>query len=317
MIKRAILMVGGLFIAFLLFQYFYTGSPHDIPPKTGFEVVAHRGVHQNFQRDTVDPLTGCEAQHISEPPHEYIENTLEAIEAAFSFGATIVEIDIKLSSDNQLVIFHDDMLECRTDGTGVVSDHPLSYLQKLDVGYGYTPDNGTTYPLRGKGIGKMPTLIEVLHTFPDKKFLIDHKDGAMVSAQLLAETLKDLPTEQQSLLYYWGTEKTYQYLHSKVPSVTRLFCNRSQMKQWILPYLLTAGIADIPPESKGYVMALTPQYTHFVWGWPYRFLGKVSDAEAKFYLFVDTEEDAQSFLDIPVDGIVTDRIDLVGKYYIK
>ena len=38
-------------------------------------------------------------------------------------------------------------------------------------------------------------------------------------------------------------------------------------------------------------------------------------AEARFYLMVDTEEDARAYSDIPVDGIITDYIEIVGKYY--
>jgi glycerophosphoryl diester phosphodiesterase len=43
----------------------------------------------------------------------------------------------------------------------------MTSLKKLDIGYGYTADGGKTYPFRGKAIGLMPTLTEVLQAFPD------------------------------------------------------------------------------------------------------------------------------------------------------
>ena len=46
-------------------------------------------------------------------------------------------------------------------GTGNVSDYTMAELKKLDVGYGYTADEGKTYPFRGKGVGMMPELSEV------------------------------------------------------------------------------------------------------------------------------------------------------------
>ena len=46
-----------------------------------------------------------------------------------------------------------------------------------------------------------------------------------------------------------------------------------------------------------------------------KFLNKLSEADAKIYLMIDSEEEAQAFLDMPVDGIVTDYIEVVGKYY--
>jgi len=184
-VRKVILVVTVGFFYLLLSQCFISGNKKGALPIKDFEVLAHRGVHVNWEKGSYDIATGCEAKHIYKPTHEYIENTIESIEAAFDFGATIVEIDIRRSSDNHLVVFHDDMLECRTNGTGHVNERSLEYLKSLDIGYGYTYDNGNTYPLRGKGIGKMPTLEEVLQRFPDKMFLIDHKDGSMETTELL------------------------------------------------------------------------------------------------------------------------------------
>ena len=313
--KTIVLVIVGLFIVFVLFQYFYGGTPSDVVPKSGFEILAHRGAHVNWKKGTYDRMTGCEATHIYEPTHGYIENTIEAIKAAFEMGATIVEIDIRRSGDDHLMIFHDEMLECRTDGHGKVGDHPLEYLKSLDIGYGYTYDNGTTFPFRGKGVGKMPTLVEVLQEFPDKKFLIDQKGGSPKTTECLVEVIRSLPLAQQRLLYYWGNDANYAYINNEIPSVTRFFGTPPQIKKWLLRYTLTSGLSGFPEESKGLVLGLPPKYTKYVWGWPYRFLKKVADADAKFYLLIDTEEDAMACAEIPVDGIVTDHIEVVGKHY--
>ena len=47
-------------------------------------------------------------------------------------------------------------------------------------------------------------LVEVLEAFPERRFLIDHKDGSMQTAELLVDILQGLPPERQSRLYYWG-----------------------------------------------------------------------------------------------------------------
>ena len=314
--KKAVISgVAAAFVVFVLIQYFYRGNPENIAPKTDFQVLAHRGVHTNWHKGTYDPATGCEAVHIYRPGHDYIENTIESIDAAFKMGATIVEIDIRGTADDRLVIFHDWMLECRTDGEGRVSDHTLAYLKSLDIGYGYTHDNGRTYPLRGRGKGKMPTLEEVIQAFPDGKFLVDHKDGTMETAELLVDIIDSLPDSQQKLLYYWGPDKTYEYVNSTIPSVTRLFGTRPRVKKWFMRYVFTFGLSGFPEESRGMVIGVPPEYTRLLWGWPYRFLEKVSASGAKFYLLIDTEEDAEALLGIPVDGIVTDYIEIVGKYY--
>ena len=132
--------------------------------RADFEIIAHRGVHQDYTgsakgiRLNKAYLTECTATRIHKPTHNYLENTVESIQAAFDHGATIVEIDIRPTKDNQLIVFHDWMLECRTNGQGNVIDHTVDYLKTLDIGYGYTYD-GKTYPFRGKGIGKIRTLL--------------------------------------------------------------------------------------------------------------------------------------------------------------
>lgn len=313
--KKVLLIAMGAVIAFVLFQAFYGGQAPGIAAQDGVDVVAHRGMHTTWKKGTYDLATGCEATHIYTPTHAYIENTIESIGAAFDRGATVVEIDIRRTSDDHLVIFHDDVLECRTDGVGKVSDHPLEYLQRLDVGYGYTHDGGRTYPFRGRGVGQMPTLVEVLEAFPDGRFWIDHKDGSTETARLLVDTLKALPPDRQAGLYYWGPPGTFAYIHQELPSITRLVGIRSEVKGCFLPYLLTLGLARFPEHCQGVGIGLPPDYVRLAWGWPYRFLDAVHQAGLRFYLMVDTAPDAQQFRHLPVDGIITDYIEIVGPYY--
>ena len=315
MIKKIIFGFIIIFLAFISFQYFYGGRSSDVLPKTDFEVFAHRGVHVNWKKGTYDPVSGCEATHIYEPTHEYIENTIESIQAAFDMGATIVEVDIRRTSDDHLVVFHDGMLECRTNGQGRVSDHPLAYLKTLDIGYGYTHDDGKTFPFREKGIGKMPTLVEVLQAFPDRELLIHQKDNSLKIARLLVDIIRSRPPEQQKSLYFYGPDEVYAFIQEEMPFFTRLFATRRQIKNWFKKYLLTFGMGGFPDESRGLVLGMPLKYTKLVWGWPYRFLEKVQDAGAKFYLMVDKEEEIQKIADLPVDGIITDYIDVIGKYF--
>lgn len=137
----------------------------------------------------------------------------------------------------------------------------------------------------------------------------------METARLLVESHSVLPRQQQELLYYWGPDETYEYIHGHIPSVTRLMGLRPHLKECLLPYLLTFGLGGLPQECQGLGIALPPEYTGLAWGWPYRFLARVQEADARFYLLLDTERDAEAFAAIPMDGIVTDNIDKLGKIY--
>ncbi|MCU7806180.1 MAG: hypothetical protein KZQ96_23655 [Candidatus Thiodiazotropha sp. (ex Lucinoma borealis)] len=305
------------FIVFLLlasFQYLYIGSPKDLPQKETFEIIAHRGVHHDFHKENLDNNT-CTALRIYRPTHSYIENTTESIQAAFEYGATIVEIDVRPTKDKQLVVFHDHGLECRTNGKGKVWDNSLTELKKLDLGYGYTYDDGKTYPFRGKGIGKIKTLIEVLKQFPDKKFLIDNKSGNDLDvAQLIAETLLAIPENQQHNIYLWTSDETYEYIRNAVPAITRLFEPRHRQKGFFKSYILSLGLGAVDNRYKNKGLGLPVEYTKYIWGWPYRFLKKTYDAEARFYVFINTKDELKQVSDIPLDGIVTDHIEELGRH---
>lgn len=313
MLKKLVLLVLFSLVILLGFQFFYGGSPEMVSRPVQIDILAHRGIHQKYHKENMDWLTTCTATRIYPPTHNYNENTIESIAEAFKMGATIVEIDINRTSDDHLVVFHDWMLECRTEGRGRVSEHSLAYLKTPDVVYGYTADDGKTFPFRGKGVGKMPTLQEVFETFPAKKFFIDHKDGALETAKLLVDLIKTLPTEQQERLTYWGANKTLDYIHSKLPFMKRLLAGRRKHKQWLKSFFLTLGLGDSPEDCQGQGIGMYPKYTKFLPGWPFRFIKKIHDAGGKFYLYVDTVEEAQSFADLPVDGFITDYIERVGK----
>ena len=276
----------------------------------GFEILAHRGIHQDFSGKSMENYV-CTARRIFEPEHAYIENTMASIDRAFELGATIVEIDVNRTREGELVLFHDAGLECRTNGAGRTWDHPLAYLQSLDVGYGYTPDNGKTYPLRGKGVGQMPLLKDVLAKYPDKRFIIDHKDETAETAALLGDLLGSLHADQQANLYYWGPPKTLKIIQSSVPGFYRIIPEPRLMRRWMYRYILTLGLAGFPAEAHRKILVLPIKYIKIMPGWPNRLMGKIEKAGGRLLVYVDTVEEARKIKELPIDGIVTDRLDRV------
>lgn len=62
------------------------------------------------------------------------ENTLAGFRLASKLGIECIEFDVRLTKDNQLVIFHDDTLERTTNGQGIVESETYSDLSLLDAG---------------------------------------------------------------------------------------------------------------------------------------------------------------------------------------
>lgn len=81
------------------------------------------------------------------------ENSLQAFKNCIEMGVDMIEIDLKKTKDNHLVIMHDDTIDRTTDGTGKPSDYTLEEIRKfrLKNGLGRT----TFHPI--------PTLEEVLN----------------------------------------------------------------------------------------------------------------------------------------------------------
>ena len=62
------------------------------------------------------------------------ESTRAAIRAALAARAHMIELDVQMSRDRRLVIFHDDTVSRTTDGTGRLSEMPYRTLSRLDAG---------------------------------------------------------------------------------------------------------------------------------------------------------------------------------------
>jgi glycerophosphoryl diester phosphodiesterase len=91
------------------------------------------------------------------------ENTLASFERAWRDGADIVELDVRLSVDQHVVVLHDAMLDRTTDGTGYVGDRTLAELRRLDA--------GAWFDVQYAG-ERVPTLAEVLDWARDKVGLL-------------------------------------------------------------------------------------------------------------------------------------------------
>ncbi|SDI09889.1 glycerophosphoryl diester phosphodiesterase [Pseudomonas benzenivorans] len=117
------------------------------------------------------------------------ENSLFAFERASALGVDMLEMDLRLSSDGELVVFHDRRLERTTDGRGPVAALTLEQLQAMDAGYRWTADGGESHPYRGQGI-RIPAFAEVLERFPDTPKVIEIKVPDAGMEALLCDALE-------------------------------------------------------------------------------------------------------------------------------
>lgn len=108
----------------------------DNPNGDDFTIIAHRGASAR-----------------------YPENTLASFEGAIALGADMVELDVQLTSNGKVVVFHDEKISRCTNGRGRIADYSLAELKKLDAGSWFDKK------FHGE---KIPTLAEVLSVCKNK-----------------------------------------------------------------------------------------------------------------------------------------------------
>lgn len=149
----------------------------------------------------------------------------------------------------------------------------MAELKQLDVGYGYTADHGKTFPFRGKGVGLMPSITEVLSQFPDKEFLIHIKSNEREDGELLTKNLKELSGKQMELITVYGDNEPIAAVQEKIPDLRVMSMNT--MKKCMIPYLGIGWTGYIPPECGNTQVHLLN------WGWPDKFLKRMESVNAK------------------------------------
>lgn len=104
-------------------------------------------------------------------PAVHQENTLAGFRRAIALGIPAVELDVRLTKDQKLVVFHDGDVSRMTGRPGVVAQLTWDQVAKLrirrDVPMGIRPD-GTTVMARYEREERIPLLAEVLSEIAPK-----------------------------------------------------------------------------------------------------------------------------------------------------
>ncbi len=104
-----------------------------------FVVVAHRGASGNFP-----------------------ENTISAYKEALKYGIQILEIDVRLTRDNEIVAFHDEALNRIANINSSIEELSTNEISNIDAGEWF----GNNFK------EKIPTLREVIDIIKDNAYLI-------------------------------------------------------------------------------------------------------------------------------------------------
>lgn len=255
--------------------YLWNASWRVPPLDGGVRLIAHRGVHQTFSREGLDSET-CTAERIQAPTHAYLENTIPSMRAAFAAGADIVELDLHPTTDGHFAVFHDWTIDCRTERSGETRAHSLAELKALDIGHGYTADDGDTFPFRGAGKGLMPSLSEVLAAIPDGRFLIDFKSNEAREGDMLAALIAAEPQWRGAIWGTYGGDRPASRAAESIDGLTAF--SRRRVVDCLLQYLGLGWSGYVPAACRAALVLVPVNAAPLLWGWPNLFLRRLADA---------------------------------------
>lgn len=279
--KRALGIVAIILVGLSLLNASWLAPKPEGKPK----LIAHRGVYHLYDKRAAFGRDTCTARFIRPPDHEVFENTTASIQMAAGLGGNLVEVDVAPTKDGKMVLFHDWTVDCRTNGKGETRDLTLAELKALDIGYGYTADGGKTYPLRGLGVGQMPTVEEGLAALPSRPLLFNFKSKNPAEADQLFAILKASGRDYEKLGdAFYGAKGPVDRIRQLAPK-NWAFSLKEEAQKCTKDYVAYGWTGIVPKSCHEGVLAIPINYQWAMWGWPNRLIARMESVGAKVIVF--------------------------------
>ncbi|MEU4557004.1 glycerophosphodiester phosphodiesterase [Actinoplanes sp. NPDC023936] len=221
------------------------------------------------------------------------ENTAAAFQRAIELGYRYVETDVHATADGVPVVIHDQGLDRVAGRTGRVAEMTWTDLETVRVG----------------GAAVVPRLDDVLDAWPEIRFNVDVKSDAVVAPAV--EAVRRSGALDRVLLASFSDRRL-----SRVRALAgpRVATSLGMGEVARLRIAATAGIPLRPPVSA--VAAQIPVRHRRIKVLTPRFLAYLHRVGLAVHIWtIDDPEMMNTLLDMGVDGIMTDRIDVLHDVY--
>ncbi|HEX8922493.1 MAG TPA: glycerophosphodiester phosphodiesterase [Pyrinomonadaceae bacterium] len=226
--------------------------------------------------------------------------TLFAFQQAMKIGVDVIEMDVRSTSDNVLVLIHNPTVEDTTDGQGAVHEHSLEQIKKLDAGYRWTEDDGKTFPFRGKGI-VVPTLEEILREFPQARMNIEIKQTSPSIVAPLAQMIRDHGLTDRVLIASFSDSALKEF--RRICPEVATSASGSELIKFVALNKVFPGSKDIPGADAIQVksrFSILPFITE-------RIVRAAHGFDFPIHAWtVNDKKEMQRLISLGVDGIITD-----------
>jgi glycerophosphoryl diester phosphodiesterase len=222
------------------------------------------------------------------------ENTLAAFERAVRLGYRYVETDTHATADGVAVVFHDHTLARVAGRPERIRSLRWAELSRVRV----------------DGEQVVPRLADVLGGYPDIRFNIDVKDDAAVQPTL--DAVRAAGALHRVLLASFSDARTARMRAAVGPEVATSLGSRGVARLWAASragrgaarIAARVAAAQVPPRQ-GPVRVVDERFVRYA-----HRLGLQVHVWT-----IDAPDRMHELLDLGVDGIMTDRIDVLREVY--
>lgn len=216
-----------------------------------------------------------------------IENSMEAFTHAYEMGYRYIETDVHVSADGRVYAFHDDTLERMTGNAAAIAALTADLVDGELLG----------------GRVAIPTLEQVIKAFPDARLNIDVKSDAAVEET--CAVIEDYNATDRVLLASFEHQRLRR-IRKRLPAVATSASSREATMVKLLPTailkrLRLPAVCLQVPEKRGPLQVVTD-----------RFVRRAHALGLQVHVWtVDDAVAINRLLDLGVDGIITDRTDIL------
>jgi glycerophosphoryl diester phosphodiesterase len=208
------------------------------------------------------------------------ENTLRSFKKALEIGVNAVELDVRKTRDNQLVVIHDADVKRTTDGKGLVSDLTVKEIKE------FTAEKGEKIPTLKEALDfldkKVKILIELKEEGVDEKVLSLVREGGLQKNVVIVSFSEEALRKVRKLDKEVETGLIYVKHKNPVKAALDLEAN------YLLPLYRFAHSANVQKAHENGLKVI-------VWT-------------------VNKPEEVAEYTKKGVDGIASDRPDILTKY---
>lgn len=227
-----------------------------------------------------------------------LENSMAAFHAAMKFGTVHLETDVHTTSDGVLLVFHDSSLDRVTDSGGKVSELTAAAVAAARIG----------------GVEPVPTFDELVTSLPHARLNLDVKDWNSVGP--LAAAIEKHGVHDRVLVTSFSDRRRRAVLarlsrrvaSSAGSSLTAIFVLLGPVLPVPLARKLLSGVDVFQvPVRYGRLPVVTPG-----------FIRRAHRLGRQVHVWtINDPAEMERLLDLGVDGIVSDRLDLLKEVLVR